>query len=271
LPSSGASGGPAERIERIGVTEIPEHLLKRSKERKAAADGAAASSDATPAVVASAAPAARAAAPAPVVKVAPPKPELPALRAAKARKRIPIWAMPVVAGLPIWGLMYFLAIKAPKVRATGPLAEGAQVYSACASCHGTEGGGGYGYPFVNNSLWQTFPTIEEQIRYVYNGTKGVKGLPYGSPDRPGGPHVGGVRGNMPNWGIKTTGGTLTDAQMVAVICHERHGLAAPTIPALKPSADKELALWCSPDGKKWLEVEEKGFDKMGINTTAANA
>jgi mono/diheme cytochrome c family protein len=271
LPSSGAPGGPAERIERIGVTEIPEHLLKRSKERKAAADGAAASSDATPAVVASAAPAARAAAPAPVVMVAPPKPELPALRAAKARKRIPIWAMPVVAGLPIWGLMYFMAIKAPKVRVTGPLAEGARVYITCSACHGTDGGGGSGYPFVNNSLWKTFPTIEEQIRYVYHGTKGVKGLPYGSPDRPGGQRIGGARGNMPNWGLKTSGGSLTDAEIVAAICHERHELASPTEAALKPAAEKELELWCSPEGKKWLEVEEKGLEKMGVDITAANA
>jgi mono/diheme cytochrome c family protein len=253
------------------VTEIPEHLLKRSKERKAAADGAAASSDATPAVVAAAAaPAARASAPAPVVKVAAVKPELPALRAAKARKRIPIWAMPVVAGLPIWGLMYFLAIKAPQVRVTGPLAEGSQVYASCATCHGTDGGGGYGYPFVNNALWLTFPTIEQQITYVYYGTKGVKGLPYGSSDRPGGPHVGGARGNMPNWGVKS-GGELTDDQLVAVICHERHVLASPTLPALKPAAEKELELWCSPEGKKWLEVEEKGLEKMGVDITAANA
>jgi mono/diheme cytochrome c family protein len=264
----------AERIERTGVTEIPEHLLKRSKERKAAAagggDGAATPTVSTPAVVAGAAPAARAAASAPVVKVAVPKPELPALRAAKTRKRIPIWAMPVVAGLPIWGLMYFMAIKAEKVRVTGPLAEGAQVYNNCAACHGTDGGGGSGYSFQNNSVWLTFPTIEQQIRYVYNGTKGFKGLPYGSPDRPGGSRIGGVKGNMPNWGEKS-GGSLTDPELVSVICHERHTLAPPSDAALKAAAEKELETWCSPEGKKWLEVEEKGLIKMEVDLKAGNA
>jgi mono/diheme cytochrome c family protein len=259
----------------LALTEIPEHLLKRSKSARAAAGGgdsgdSSTPSTSTPVPAAAAAPVVRAAAAAPVVKAETVKPMPAVVRAAKERKRIPIWAMPVVAGLPIWGLLYFQAIKAPKVRVTGPLAEGAAVYNKCVSCHGAEGGGGVGYSFVNNSLWQTFPTIEEQISYVYHGTKGVRGLPYGAADRPGGVRIGGVKGAMPNWGQKS-GGELTDPELVAVICHERQTLALPSIPALKKAAETELAAWCSPEGKKWLEVEEKGLEKMGVNIIAANA
>jgi mono/diheme cytochrome c family protein len=259
----------------LALTEIPEHLLKRSRERRAAGgdggDAAAAPSATTPVPASgAAAPAARAAAPAPAAKPEPVKTEPAVVRAARERKRVPIWAMPVVAGLPIWGLMYFTAIKAPKVRLTGPLAEGAVVYGKCSSCHGTDGGGGVGYAFVNNAVWQTFPKIEDQIRFVYQGTKGFRDLPYGNPDRPGGVRKGGAKGAMPNWGTKS-GGELTDVELVAVICHERHTLGTPSDPALKAAAEKELLDWCSADGKKWLEVEEKGLEKMEVDITAANA
>jgi mono/diheme cytochrome c family protein len=178
--------------------------------------------------------------------------------------------MPVVAGLPIWGLLYFQAVKAPAVRLTGPLATGASVYTACATCHGTDGGGSSAaYKFIDNSVWQTFPKIEDQIRFVYNGTAGFRGLPYGNPDRPGGPRIGGAKGLMPPWGPKGNG--LTDVEIVAAICHERHTLGAPSDPALKRAAETELVDWCSADGKKWIEVEEKGLIKMGVDITAANA
>jgi mono/diheme cytochrome c family protein len=250
------------------LTEIPEHLLKRSRDARGKSAGDAGgtaepSSAPVPAKAESAAPA-RAAAAAPVA--APPKPKtVPApVAAARRRSRVPIWAMPVVVGLPVWGFMYLRAIKAPEPKVTGPLAGGAVVYGKCASCHGSDGAGGVGYAFTNNALWLTFPTIEEQIRYVYQGTKGFKGVGYGNPDRPGGQRIGGAKGAMPNWGAKS-GGELTDAELVEVICHERHTLAPPTDPALKAAAEKEAEEWCSADGKHWLEVEEEGLDKMGVD------
>ena len=99
------------------MTEIPEHLLKRSRERRAAlggesAEGAPAESEsaaapapvaaATPARAAAAAPPAAAEPPAPP----PPKPDPPYIQAAKRRRRIPYWAMPVLAALPLWGYVY---------------------------------------------------------------------------------------------------------------------------------------------------------------------
>jgi mono/diheme cytochrome c family protein len=187
----------------------------------------------------------------------------------KARQRVPVWTMPVVAGLPLWGLLYFQAVKAPPVRLTGPVAQGSVLYAKCASCHGTDGGGNAGYKFVDNSVWLTFPTIEQQIRFVYNGTAGFRGLPYGAADRPGGFRVGGARkaGDMPPWGSTKPGG-LSDGELVAVICHERHTLGSPTDPTRQAAAATELATWCSPDGKKWIEVEERGLEKMGVDISA---
>src|SRR5690606_23239928 len=88
------------------VTEIPEHLLKRSKERRAAlglpTDGgdapAATPAAATPAASspetpAAAAPPAKPAAPATPAAPPPPKPDPPYVAAAKRRRRIPFWAM----------------------------------------------------------------------------------------------------------------------------------------------------------------------------------
>ena len=94
------------------MTEIPEHLLKRSRERReamgltgpepAAAPVPATSAAAEPAgaveaasapaaaAPAAAAPAVRAPAPAPVAPP-PPKPDPPYIAAARNRKRIPIW------------------------------------------------------------------------------------------------------------------------------------------------------------------------------------
>jgi hypothetical protein len=99
------------------VTEIPEHLLKRSRERRAAlglggeAEGEPASGTPAPAApattvqAASAAPAAtgpapRAAAQAPVGPP-PPKPDSAVVAAYKARRRMPFWAMDALSLLPL--------------------------------------------------------------------------------------------------------------------------------------------------------------------------
>ena len=108
------------------MTEIPEHLLKRSKSAKAKADGAEAPADApagsapVPATTA-AAPAVKAAAPAPTAPVA--KPDSPVVAAYKARKKVPVWAMVTLSILPVWMFMYVLALKPVVAKATGPLCE----------------------------------------------------------------------------------------------------------------------------------------------------
>jgi len=95
------------------VTEIPEHLLKRSAERKAAMSGEAPAADAPAetssavAPVADAAPAVAAAA-TPAVPEPEPEPEVtaPYVEADEARKRMPFWIVPVLLTLPVWAAMY---------------------------------------------------------------------------------------------------------------------------------------------------------------------
>ena len=101
------------------VTEIPEHLLKRSRERRSAigqggdaetpAETAAAkAASSAPATTAAAAPAATGPAPAhrcPAAPPAPPvKPDPPYVVAAKQRRKIPFWAMATLSLMPIWGV-----------------------------------------------------------------------------------------------------------------------------------------------------------------------
>jgi mono/diheme cytochrome c family protein len=251
------------------VTEIPEHLLKRSKAAKAKADGAEAPADApaapssAPAVVPAAA-AAKAAAPAgPAAPVA--KPDLPVVAAYKARKKIPVWAMLALSILPVWAFMYVLAMEPVVAKATGPLGDGAVAYSAnCSGCHGGGGEGvGSAYGFVNGSVMKTFPHIEDQLRWVALGTKNYldAGVSiYGNPNREGGAHVTGASGGqMPGWK-----GNLTDTQILAAVCHERYDLAG------ADQAAPEFALWCAPDSPVYAALESGAATFDNLNTVIAD-
>ena len=256
------------------MTEIPEHLLKRSRERRAAigkGDDAAATDEsastatpattagpapaATPATTASAAPAAsgpapRTAAPEPAAPP-PPKPDPVYVQEAKRRKKIPIWAMATLSLMPIWAFMYVRAITEPPETVEGPLGLGAEIYSNCASCHGAAGGGGVGYPFAGGAVLQTVPHIEDQIRYVYYGTEGYNAADveiYGNPDREGGPHVTGGLGVMPAFG-----GQLTQYEIIAVVCHERY-----TLGGADPTSEEwaeEYESWCSEEAPVFASIE----------------
>ncbi len=252
------------------MTEIPEHLLKRSRERRAAigqgddAGGAgteeaaattpATTEAATPAAAAPAGPAPRTPAPEPAGPP-PPKPDPPYVAAAKQRRRIPFWAMATLSLMPVWGFLYVRALTASPEVAEGPLGVGAEVYGNCASCHGANGGGGVGYPFSGGEVLLTFPRIEDQVRYVYFGTEGynLAGIDvYGNPDRPGGPHVTGAVGVMPAFG-----GQLTEEEIVAVICHERY-----TLGGADPTSEEwaeEFETWCSEEAPVFAAVEAGEF------------
>ena len=247
------------------MTEIPEHLLKRSQAAKAKASGAPAPSDAiassnSPATVESGAVAAapKAAAPAKAAPLAPPppKPDPPYVTAAKTRKKIPYWAMATLSLLPLWMFMYARGLTPREQKVAGPLGEGAAVYVAgCSSCHGANGEGGIGYGFSQGEILKSFPHIEDQLRWVYFGTSGYQAAGisiYGNPERAGGPHLTGAKGQMPNQGL-TTGGALTDAQILAVVCHERFTLggADPLGANLE-----EYEKWCGPESAAWLGLED---------------
>lgn len=251
------------------MTEIPEHLLKRSRERRSAAglgaddasgtpaSGASVpakveSSGATPAV---AAPAGRAAVPTPPA-AAKPKPDSPVVVAYKRRKRIPFWAMTALSLMPVWGFMYARSVTAQPVEAAGALGVGAEVYGSCSSCHGGAGQGvaGLGYQFSEGEVLKSFPHIEDQLRYVYFGTEGynLAGIDvYGNPDREGGAHVTGARGVMPKWGVDA-GGELTDEELLGVICHERFTLGNTVTP---DEFLEEYELWCSEESPIFEALE----------------
>lgn len=259
------------------MTEIPEHLLKRSRERRAAlglggddagAQGDAPAAESTPATTKSAAPAPaapsgpapRAAAPEPA---APPPPAKvhPTVLAAQRRRRIPFWAMAALSLMPIWVFMYARALTDTADAAEGPIGLGAEIYSNCASCHGGAGGGGVGYAFTGGEVLETFPNIEDMVRYVYYGTGAYNAAGvtvYGNPEREGGPHVTGGMGNMPNFGSGTTGGSLTDYELVSVVCHERY-----TLGGADPTSDEwseEFDLWCSEDSPIFSGLEGGEFE-----------
>jgi mono/diheme cytochrome c family protein len=248
------------------VTEIPEHLLKRSRDRRSAlglgGDEGGASDDkpATPATTTSSAPGApaatapagRAAAPAPAAPP-PPKPDTPVVAAFKRRKRVPFWAMAALGVLPVWAFMYARAITETPVEAAGPLGIGEEVYSNCASCHGGGGGGGVGYAFTGGEVLLTFPHIEDQLRYVVFGTAeyNLAGVDiYGNPEREGGPHITGEQGVMPGWT-----GSLTDEEILSVVCHERY-----TLGGADPAGEyaEEYETWCAEESPVFADLEAGG-------------
>ena len=266
LSHDSSSGSPI--VYRYGVTEIPEHLLKRSQERRAAAAGETASgqpaSGATPATTSNA-PAVAPKAAAPVVAQAP-KPVSPSVAAANARKKIPYWAMATLSLLPLWAFMYFIALKPSNVVAAGPLSIGAEVFGGCAGCHGAQGAGGAGRVLYQGEVLKTFPKIEDMLNFVYTGSQKYvsDGLAiYGNPDREGGAHAPlSYNGNpMPMQGEKAGGG-LTDEEILSVVCYGRYVISGADPKSEK--WEKEYETWCSPESEIFigLETGSTSFDSI---------
>ena len=200
------------------MTEIPEHLLERSRARRAALGlgggdaapaKAAAAESATPATQGASAPA-KAAASAPVAAAK--KPEVvqsPEVRAANARKKIPWWAAPVLIALPLWSFLYVQTLSPPGSSAVGALAEGEIVYARCAGCHGASGGGAGAIPALTGVL-TTFPDPAQQVEWLAKGSDGFKAVGvYGAPGKP-------VNGGMPGWAA-----TLSANELMSVVAYTR--------------------------------------------------
>jgi mono/diheme cytochrome c family protein len=261
------------------VTEIPEHLLRRSRERRQqlglptsgeeAPEGGAPSAAAEPTAGEPTVPATtEGAAPAITEPAAPPEPAAPEppameptyVHAARRRVKLPTWAMAVAGLLPIWGLLYIWSLTPNEEEVEGPLAVGAEVYGSCSSCHGSSGQGGIGYPFTNGEVLKTFPKLEDQVAFVYTGNAPFLGGSYGDPNREGGARVAGTRGNMPQWG-EQAGGELSDTELIAVVCHERYTLSG------GDQESEEFLNWCAPDAPNFVAVEsgEQTLADFGIN------
>lgn len=212
------------------MSEIPEYLLKKSREAKAAKLGLAAPSGdpaATPAGSSAVSPAAQQPAaeiipsadlpyldPPPV----PDKPEPKYITAAKNRKKIPIWAMPVVAALPVWAYGLAGTLQQP-ITEDALLVESAEIYasSGCSGCHGVngEGNAGSGYQFSDGEILQTFPDPIDHMVHVVRGSVAIAGQEYGAVRSNGSRRVSGSRANMP------AQEKLTLEQIEMVVFHER--------------------------------------------------
>ena len=232
------------------MTEIPEHLLKRSQERRAAMGGAAEGGDAPAAsqAVTPAAAAPAAAAPAAPVPAAPKvekvvTPDPPYVKAAKERHKIPYWAMATLSLLPIFIFMYWRGLTETEAVAAGPVAVGAEIYTAaaCSGCHGADGGGGVGRQLSDGEVMATFPAIEDQLNFIYVGTQGFidAGLPYyGDAERA---HLRYNGALMP-----AQGDALSYLEIIEVSCYIRYELAGAD---LAGEYAEEYASWCTEEGE----------------------
>jgi len=205
------------------MTEVPDHLLQRSRERRAAlglgggdagtpppaaAEASAADAPGPGAEVEAAPEAAAPAIPEPVA--APPAPPLP-----ETRTGIPRWMMPVLVILPFWAILYVGAFGTTKkpVPAKHGIALGEQVYlvkAKCSACHGTKGEGGVGPALANGDAKLTFPNEADHISWVSTGSGPFKGKKYGATQH------GPASGGMPAFK-----GVLTDEEITAVVEYER--------------------------------------------------
>lgn len=214
------------------MSEIPEHLLKRSRSAKAGKTGGdagesdaapAATSSSAPAPAAGSAPAAAAAVPANLPNLdpepAPAKPEPHYVVASKARRRVPVWALPIVAALPVWAIAYPGTMQEPP-KEDPLITESTLFYSeaGCAGCHGASGGGGTGYAFANGAVLETFPNPIDQMVHVARGSAAIQGEEYGAVRKDGARHVAGAKGSgqMP-----AQEKLLTQIKLEMIVFHER--------------------------------------------------
>ena len=212
------------------MSEVPEHLLRRSLDRRKAL-GAATGDEpaaevppsqtaAAPAVAQAQAPAAAAASSLPELPELEPEPEpqpkpvKPWVQAALARKKIPVWAVPVLIFLPFWAIIFAGTLESPE-RDSEIIALGREVFDdtgGCAGCHGAEGGGGVGPALSDGQVMTTFTDWEDHVIWVINGSPPEPGTPYGDA----GQVSLGVANGMPAFGED-----LSAEEILAVVYYER--------------------------------------------------
>lgn len=257
------------------MTEIPEHLLKRSRERRSAmGDGAPEGGDSPSQAVAPATPATPAAAAAAPVPAAPREPVVtpdpPYVKAAKERPKIPYWAMGTLSLLPVFMFMYWRGLTTEEKVVEGPIGVGAEIYTgagACSGCHGADGGGGVGRQLNDGEVMKTFPYMNDMLNFVYVGTQGfeAEGLPfYGNPDREGGPHLRYNGAAMP-----AQGGALSELEILEVSCYIRYELGG-----ADPAGEyaEEYEKWCSPEAEVFTGLADGSLtfetEDLAIGTVA---
>jgi hypothetical protein len=199
------------------VTEIPEHLLKRSKERRSAIGGGdAPAEEGAPSGEVEAAPAAAPVAPAAAAAAVPepepvPEPVRPEVAAALSRRKIPYWAMPVLAGLPLWAYVYQATLEPAPTGELTPLEAGGAVYvsAGCQGCHQASGAGNASTPGFEG-VQETWPDYRDHMMWVRLGSVRWEEFSdtYGATQKE-------IGGGMPPHAA------LTDQQLAEVVLYER--------------------------------------------------
>ncbi len=208
------------------MAEIPEHLLRRSKERRsavsgeappegeAAAPGAAGAGSAEPKPAAAAAP--KSAAAPPALPTVAPQPRPPAVGdLPPSRARLPFWVMPLFAALPVFGFFYVNGYQPRPVEAPkDPLVLGADIYrsAGCTGCHGATGEGGVGPKLAEGEVLLDFPDEKDHQDWVKGGSQAKIGQSFNA------------RGRIAAGGMPAFGGQLSDEEIKAVVKYEREKL-----------------------------------------------
>lgn len=159
------------------------------------------------------------------------KPPSPMVEAYRKRRKIPMWAMPVLAALPVWAYVYVGTLDPPPA-GEGPLVLGEEAYAGngCGGCHGAGGGGGVGPAFSGGAIYETWPRFEDHFEWVRLGSAGwqaAHGDTYGANDKPIG------AGGMPAFGEDS----LSNADLMYIVLHEREDLGGEN-----PSENDKLRL-----------------------------
>ncbi len=143
-----------------------------------------------------------------------------------------MWALPLVAALPIWAIAYAGTMQQPVVE-DAVFTDAAEAYGGCAGCHGGTGGGGVGLKLSDGAVLETFPEPIDQMVHVARGSAAILGEEYGA-ERADGRRVSGASGNaMPaHLGISMH-------ELELVVFHER---------AILSGEDTS-----SPEYQEWIE------------------
>lgn len=139
-----------------------------------------------------------------------PEPVKPWVQAALTRKKIPVWAVPVLIFLPFWAIIFAGTLESPE-RDTEIIALGREVYDGsggCAGCHGAEGGGGIGPALVGGEVLNAFVDWRDHVIWVVNGS-------------PPAGQVYNDEGDVSTKGMPANGDKLTAREILAVVYFER--------------------------------------------------
>ena len=170
--------------------------------------------------------------------------------AALRRRKVPVWALPVLAALPLWAYVYQATLEPPPKGDDSPLALGQEEYAGCSACHGADGGGGVG-PELHTVL-ETWPDFRDHMLWVRLGSSGWPTGTYGAQDKT-------KNGGMPSHP------DLTDQQLAQVVLFERV-----TLGGEDPTSEDVLALTEVAEGTKTLEDAGMGpvATRDGVDATA---